>query len=103
MTDKRIIYNDDEGVSVITPWMGCGLTLTQIARKDVPFGKPYKIVDASAVPYDPEDPTVRDSWAVDDAEMTDGVGADFGAGSLNAVVGWKPDGTPITKRVETEA
>ena len=70
--EKRIIYqNDDGGVSVIVP-CDCGLTIEEIAAKDVPTGKPYKIVDVADVPTDRQ---WRDSWAVDVADLTDGVGA----------------------------
>ena len=91
--EKRIIYkNEAGGVSVIAPFLGCGLTIEQIAAKDVPHGAPYKIVDASEIPSDRTD---RALWDVDEADLTDGVGADYGAGSANAVVGWDDDGTPI--------
>ena len=94
---KRIIYkNETGGVSVIIPFLGCGLTIEQIAAKDVPTGKTYKIVDASEIPTDR---SARDLWDVDNADLTDGVGADYGAGSANAVVGWGEDGTPITVEV----
>jgi hypothetical protein len=44
--DKRIIYpTDDGGVAVIVPAPNCGLTIEQIAEKDVPTGKEYQIVD----------------------------------------------------------
>ena len=44
--EKRIIYKTDEGgVAVIIP-ADCGLTIREIAAKDVPEGKPYKIVDS---------------------------------------------------------
>ena len=70
--DKRIIYKNDEGgVSVIVP-CDCGLTIEQIAAKDVPTGKPYKIADVSEIPTDR---TQRNQWDVDDADLTDGVGA----------------------------
>lgn len=70
--DKRIIYqNDNGGVSVIIP-CDCGLTIEQIAAKDVPTGKPYKIVDVAGIPADR---SARDMWAVDAADLTDGVGA----------------------------
>jgi len=72
MQNKRIIYqNDTGGVAVLTP-ADCGLTIEQIAAKDVPTGKPYKIVDAADIPTDRE---WRDSWTVDEADLTDGVGA----------------------------
>ncbi len=58
--NQRIIYpNDDGGVSVIVPAAECGLTIEQIAAKDVPAGKPYKIVD---VAYIPSDRTFRNAW-----------------------------------------
>lgn len=95
--EKRIIYKgQDGGVSVIIPFLGSGLTVDQIAAKDVPHGLPYKILGADEIPSDRVD---RALWDVDDADLTDGVGADYGAGSANAVVGWGEDGTPITKEV----
>ena len=70
--NKRIIYqNDNGGVAVLTP-ADCGLTIEQIAAKDVPTGKAYKIVDVSDVPTDRE---WRNEWTVDEADLTDGVGA----------------------------
>jgi len=58
--NQRIIYpNDDDGVSIIVPAPECGLTIEEIAAKDVPFGKPYKIVDASEIP---SDRTFRNAW-----------------------------------------
>ena len=39
--------NDDGGVSVIIPSDNCGLSVEDIARKDVPAGKAYQIVDRS--------------------------------------------------------
>lgn len=58
--NQRIIYPTDEGgVAIIVPAPECGLTIEEIAAKDVPEGKPYKIVDVS---YIPEDRTFRDAW-----------------------------------------
>ena len=57
---QRIIYpTDDGGVSVIIPAPDCGLTLEEIAAKDVPTGKPFKIVDVSDIPTDR---TFRNAW-----------------------------------------
>lgn len=70
--NKRIIYKTTEGgVAVITP-CNCGLTIKEIAAKDVPTGRPYKIVDADEIPADRQ---WRDFWDVDEADLTDGVGA----------------------------
>lgn len=58
--NSRIIYpNDEGGVSVIIPAAECGLSIEEIAAKDVPAGKPYKIVDVSDIP---EDRTFRNAW-----------------------------------------
>lgn len=85
---KRIIYpTPDGGVAVIVPAPDCGLTIEQIAAKDVPVftrqiptgvfetdpdtgeryevhqivveQAPYRIVDVSEIPVDR---TFRDAW-----------------------------------------
>ena len=57
--DKRIVYkNDDSSVSIIVP-ADCGLTVEEIAAKDVPSGKEYHIVNASEIP---SDRTFRNAW-----------------------------------------
>jgi hypothetical protein len=70
--EKRIIYQDEAGgVAVIIPAIDCGLTIEEIAGKDVPTGRPYKIVDVSAIPTDRSQ---RDAWVVMEEDLTDGVG-----------------------------
>lgn len=70
---KRIIYQTpDGGVAIIIPAPDCGLTVEEIAAKDVPTGFPYKIIDAADMPADRSQ---RDLWQVDAAILTDGVGA----------------------------
>lgn len=57
---KRIIYpTDDGGVAIIVPATECGLTIEEIAAKDVPVGKPFKIVDVTDIP---SDRIFRDAW-----------------------------------------
>lgn len=76
MQDKRVIYpNDEGGVSIIVP---ASEVLEQygieaIALKDVPDGKPFKIVNTEDIPTDR---TFRAAWEVDAATLTDGVGAE---------------------------
>lgn len=61
MSNFRVIYpTDDGGVAVIVPAAECGLTIEAIAAKDVPEGKPFKIVDVSDIP---EDRTFRAAWS----------------------------------------
>lgn len=57
--NQRIIYPTDDGVAVIIPAPECELTIEEIAAKDVPAGKPFKIVDVAAIP---EDRTFRAAW-----------------------------------------
>jgi hypothetical protein len=71
--NQRIIYpNDEGGVSVIVPSPNCGLTIEQIAAKDVPpivvrqngevvssTPRPYQIVDVADIP---SDRTFRNAW-----------------------------------------
>ena len=71
----KIIYkNTNGGVSVVYPTEEAFsfMTIDEIAKKDVPTGLPYKIVEDSEIP---EDRTFRDAWTVDEATLTDGVGA----------------------------
>ena len=57
--NQRIIYpTDDGGVAIIVP-ADCGLTIEEIAAKDVPVGKPYQIVDVADIPTDR---TFRNAW-----------------------------------------
>tara|TARA_B100001093_G_C26507215_1_gene875934 strand:- start:200 stop:427 length:228 start_codon:yes stop_codon:yes gene_type:complete len=75
MTDqtKTIIYiNDEGGVSIVHPAPNCTLSIDEIANKDVPTGKKYKIVNLSDIPTDQ---SFRNAWTVDEADLTDGVGA----------------------------
>jgi hypothetical protein len=56
---QRIIYpTDDGGVAILIP-ADCGLTIEEIAAKDVPKGKPFKIVDVADIPTDR---TFRNAW-----------------------------------------
>ena len=58
--NSRIIYpTDDGGVAVIVPAAECGLSIEEIAAKDVPAGKPFKIVDVADIPADR---TFRNAW-----------------------------------------
>lgn len=59
MSSKRILYQTEEGgVAVIIP-VSTELTLEEIVERDVPSGRPYKIVDVSEVP---SDRTFRNAW-----------------------------------------
>lgn len=58
--DKRAIFkNEYGGVSILIPAPECGLSIEEIAAKDIPAGTPYKIVDVSDIP---SDRTFRNAW-----------------------------------------
>ena len=68
----KIIYNRENVVAVISPspeWSGA---MEELAQKDVPTGLKYKIVEDSVIPTDR---SFRGAWEVDEAELTDRVGA----------------------------
>lgn len=70
--NQRIIYpNADGGVVVIVPTGE--IELSEVARKDVPAGVAYKIVDVADIP---SDRTFRNAW---EADFTNPDG--FGIGS----------------------
>lgn len=83
-----IIYkNNDNGVSVIYPIQQYveQYGIHAIALKDVPPNTPFKIVDITDLPLDGTvnemgipniDRTFRSQWEVDEADLTDGVGAE---------------------------
>ena len=59
---KRIIYpTDDGGVAIVIPTPEAleAMTIEEIAAKDVPTGKPFKIIDVAVVPTDR---TFRNAW-----------------------------------------
>jgi len=59
---QRIIYpTDDGGVAVLVPSPEYlqDHTIEELAAKDVPEGKPYKIVDVADIPTDR---TFRNAW-----------------------------------------
>ena len=71
-TSKRIIYMQSNGVlAVLCPSPNEQRSLDEIAKKDVPTGLKYKIVNVSEVPTDR---TFRDAWEINEDELTDGVG-----------------------------
>jgi hypothetical protein len=98
--NERIVYPSGDGLAVVIP-ADCGLTVRQIAAKDVPPGLPYLIVDVSDLPTDR---TYRDAWRADFSQP-DGYGGeqepeptaeqDTTGLVLDPVLGWvKPEDVP---------
>ena len=70
-----IIYpRKDGGVCVIRPVLSCGLSIEEIAKKDTPAGRPYRIIDSGDLP---RDRSTRMDWKFDFSDP-DGHGAEYG-------------------------
>ena len=92
----KIIYtNEDGSVAIIhpTPEALELFPIDVIAKKDVPAGRPYKIVEDIDIP---EDRTFRAAWEVDINDLVDGLGADFGNGSKNIFVGFDAETNTVS-------
>jgi len=76
---KRIIYNEADGMArVLLPGDPdkTGLTVQQIAEKDVPKGLPFKIIEKADLPRHSDgtqDRDFREAW-VADVSSPDGTG-----------------------------
>jgi hypothetical protein len=71
--DQVAIYLQDNGIpAVLSPTPDClrSHSIMEIAIKDVPAGKPFKIIDKSELPLN----IPQEAWEIDEAELTDGVG-----------------------------
>jgi hypothetical protein len=71
---QLIIYQSETGNAILViPAPNCGISVEEIARKDVPAGLPYHIVDAAQVPADR---TFYEAW---EADFTNPTGRGIGA------------------------
>jgi hypothetical protein len=85
----KIIYPTASGVAVVTPTGE--LPIEEVARKDVPAGVPYRIIEDNLVPTDR---TFRDAWEADFV-TPDGVG--IGAAA------WFAEQAAVRAQAESEA
>ena len=69
--NKRIVYKEGDGVAILIPAVNWAGTIEEAAKKDVPTGRKYKIVDTSTIS---SDRSFRNAWEVDESKLTDGVG-----------------------------
>jgi hypothetical protein len=70
-----IIYNQDNGIPAIVMPTQEALdqhSIFEIAIKDVPAGKKFKIIDDSELPQD----IPQEAWVIDESDLTDGVGGE---------------------------
>ena len=74
MMTQVIIYKQDNGIpAVVMPTQEAldAHGIMAIAIKDVPAGKPFKIIDASDLQALQDYP--QESWIVDETDLTDGI------------------------------
>ena len=72
---KAIIYKQDNGITAVlmpTQEVLANHTIMEVAIKDIPSGKPFKIVDISELPQD----IPQEFWIIDDKDLTDGIGGE---------------------------
>lgn len=70
MDNIRIIYPFQGGIAVLQIVEHDGLTVDQLAKREVPNGTPYRIISVSDLPDDSN----REEWYVDIEDYTDGIG-----------------------------
>ena len=68
--NQRIIYPQETGIAVIIP--SGELSVEETAKKDVPTGVKYKIIDITDLPGDRD---FRNAWEYDFTTNFDGVGS----------------------------
>lgn len=93
---KLVVYKteaDDVVVLIPTDEAVQKYGVLAVAQKDVPPGVPFKIITQDDLPADR---TFRAAWDIDATTLVDGVGADYGFGSSNEVVGWN-NGVPVVR------
>lgn len=73
--NQVIIYNQNNGIpAIVTPTEEAlqNHTILEVAIKDVPAGKAFKIMNVSDLPVD----VPQEAWTVDEEDLTDGVGGE---------------------------
>lgn len=96
-----IFYKNDAGniATVIpTPEFVAAIGIDAIAHKDVPAGRPYRIINAAEIPADIAN--LSHLFDVADADLNTGVGHDYGVGSFWGVVGYG-EGVAIVRHAAT--
>lgn len=73
MEQVIVYFGDNASMAIVIPTEEAIsiLGIDAIAKKDVPFGKRYKIIDRDLIPQSREE---RDAWILPSAELNDGIG-----------------------------
>lgn len=90
-----IMFQQNNLNYLLCPNPDSGMTLEQIAHKDVPPGAPYKFVS-----YEDFVVPNKDSYHTMSVDYSspDGHGASWGVGTSNVVVGYNNDGSPVIEQ-----
>lgn len=96
MSDKLIVYPNQTSNSLMLLIPTGELPLDVTAKKDVPSGVPYLIVDRADLPED------FDFFAAWEASFDKpvGYGADWGIGSTKGIAGWTENFEPILEEYD---
>lgn len=68
----RIIYQGEESVAILDPNIDCGLSISDIGKKDVPADVPFWIMDISNFIESPVE-----SWEIDTTVTPSGIGGTY--------------------------
>lgn len=74
MDDIRIIYPFQGGLAVLQIVEQDGLTIDQLAKREVPKGTPYRIITTADLPSTDVN---REEWYADIEDYKDGIGERF--------------------------
>lgn len=101
MASKVIVYSQPENnhVAICTPVLDSGLTIEQIAEKDVPQGTPRRICNASDLPQVGD---FFDAWFYDETVQNAPVSIDVAKVHKIWKDGWRKARTPILERLDVE-
>lgn len=88
MTDKVVIFEREGRISIL--WPSQPYPVEEVAKKDVPVGVPYLILDASELP---QEPAFRAAWVVDFSNP-DGYGQGY-SDVINQIVAEKQGLPPV--------
>jgi len=101
MTNPVIVYcqpNSDR-VAICTPVLDSGLTVEQIAEKDVPQGCPKMICDSEDIP---QEAVLFNAWTYDDSVNGAPINIDVAAAHELWKTEWRRARKPILEKMDVE-
>jgi hypothetical protein len=101
MTNPVIVYRQEENgrVAICTPVLTSGLSVEQIAEKDVPQGAQKRICEASCIP---QESAFFGAWIYDGGVENAPISIDVSAAHEIWKEEWRRTRTPILARLDVE-